>query len=102
MRKLIVIAAISLVSATANAGPSRSLSLASTEPTQTAPDQAKTERKADVPPVAVERPKLVVPQDQAKPSVAADKPEKSAKPKARHISTEARVIYELHRHGIYW
>jgi hypothetical protein len=24
------------------------------------------------------------------------------KPKRKHGSTEARVIYELHRHGIYW
>ena len=27
---------------------------------------------------------------------------KADKPKHRHESTEARVIYELHRHGIYW
>ena len=27
---------------------------------------------------------------------------KTVKPKRRHESTEARVIYELHRHGIYW
>jgi hypothetical protein len=36
--------------------------------------------------------------DEAKPL-----PEKKAeKPKRRRDSTEARVIYELHRHGIYW
>jgi hypothetical protein len=33
--------------------------------------------------------------------VNADAP-KTVKPKRRHESTEARVIYELHRHGIYW
>jgi pyruvate/2-oxoglutarate dehydrogenase complex dihydrolipoamide acyltransferase (E2) component len=100
MRKLILIAAISLVSATANAGPSRSLSLASSEPTAAA-EQPKTEQAA-APPAAVERPKLIAPQEQAKAPVAADKPEVTAKPKTRHVSTEARVIYELHRHGIYW
>jgi hypothetical protein len=31
----------------------------------------------------------------------ADKPV-AGKPKPRHVSTEARIIYELHRHGIYW
>jgi hypothetical protein len=36
----------------------------------------------------------------AAPAVA-DAP-KTVKPKRRHESTEARVIYELHRHGIYW
>jgi hypothetical protein len=29
-------------------------------------------------------------------------PLKAEKPKRRRESTEARVIYELHRHGIYW
>jgi hypothetical protein len=27
---------------------------------------------------------------------------KVEKPKRKRMSTEARVIYELHRHGIYW
>jgi hypothetical protein len=27
---------------------------------------------------------------------------KTAKPKRKRESTEARVIHELHRHGIYW
>jgi hypothetical protein len=25
-----------------------------------------------------------------------------AKPKARHVSVESRIVYELHRRGIYW
>jgi hypothetical protein len=29
-------------------------------------------------------------------------PRLAAKAKRRHVSLEARVIYELHRHGIYW
>jgi hypothetical protein len=36
--------------------------------------------------------------DQAKPS-----PDRRAeKPRRQRQSTEARVIYELHRHGIHW
>jgi hypothetical protein len=103
MRKFILIAAISLVSANANAGPStRSLSLASSEP-PSATDQTKTEQTADAPPAAVERPKLVSPrEEQIKAPVVPDKPEVTAKPKTKRVSTEARVIYELHRHGIYW
>jgi|ERR1700722_19432870 hypothetical protein len=101
MRKFILIAAVSLVSATAYAGPSRSLSLASSE---TTPPAAETgQQPAGTPPTAVERPKLVAPQEQTKVPVVADKPVETAKPKKNHVSsTEARVIYELHRHGIYW
>jgi hypothetical protein len=100
MRKLILIVAISLASATANAGPSRSLSLASSEPPAAA-EQPNSEQTADAPPAAVERPKLVAPQEQAKAPAVADRPEVTPKPD-KHVSTEARVIYELHRHGIYW
>jgi hypothetical protein len=89
MRKLIVIAAFSLISATAYAGPSRGLSLASVETTQPV-----TEQKADA--------KLAVPQEQPKNPVVADKPAEPAKATRRHPSTEARIIYELHRHGVYW
>ena len=108
MRKLILIAAITLASANANAGPSRGLSLASSETVQPVSEQPKTEQKADTlapteaPPTVVERPKLVAPQEQAKTPVTADKPEIAVKPKKKRVSTEARVIYELHRHGIYW
>jgi hypothetical protein len=100
MRKFILIAALSLVSATANAGPSRSLSLASSE---TTPAAETGQQPAGTPPTAVERPKPVAPQEQTKAPVAADKPMETVKPAKKHVSsTEARVIYELHRHGIYW
>src|ERR1700688_2720674 len=103
MRNLILVAAISLATATvANAGPSRSLSLAANETEQPVSEQPQTEQKADAPPGAVERPKLVVPQEQTKPPLVADKPAEPAKPKKKRSSTQARVIYELHRHGIYW
>lgn len=99
MRKFIMIAAIALVSTAANAGPSRSLSLASNDPTPTSTEQLKT---ADAPAPAIERPKIVAPQEQTKAASTTEKPAEVAKPKKKRISTEARVIYELHRHGIYW
>jgi hypothetical protein len=108
MRKILVIVAITLVSATANAGPSRTLSVASSESEQAAPEQPKTGQKADTPaPVeaprpAVERPKLVAPREQAKAPVTTDKPEIAAKPKKKRVSTEARVIHEIHRLGVDW
>jgi hypothetical protein len=59
--------------------------------------------KAEAPKL-VERPAAVdtsVDQPKIDPSKSA--PAKTAeKPKRKRESTEARVIYELHRHGIYW
>jgi len=71
-----------------------------------APNSEATKAEA---PKFVERPAAVEPAtdqpksdqakvDQAKP--ASDK--KAEKPRHKRESTEARVIYELHRHGIYW
>jgi len=96
-----IVAAIALISTSAYAGPSRSLSLA---------DAAANEKPAvdekPAPPASVERPKIVAPQEQAKPSAPAEKTTTVEKPRRRNFSTasstEARVIYELHRHGIYW
>jgi hypothetical protein len=102
MRRFILVAAISLVSASAYAGPSRGLSLASSETVQPVAEQPKMEQKAEAPPPAVERPKLVASQEEGKAPVVADKPEMAATPKKKHLPTEARVVYELHRHGIYW
>jgi hypothetical protein len=122
MRKYMLIAAMVLVSATAQAGQGRSLSLASNdEPAATEQPKAAESAKpveaakpvdaaapADAPKY-VERPAAVEPAvpapvtDQGKP--VADKgaqPAKAEKPKHKRESTEARVIYELHRHGIYW
>jgi hypothetical protein len=78
MRKLILIAAVALASTAANAGPSRGLSVASADATQPVTEQPKTQTP-----------------DTAKPAEV-------MKPKRSHVPTEARVIYELHRHGIYW
>jgi hypothetical protein len=114
MRKLILISALVLASATAQASPSRGLVLASNdEPAAAAPvsnDQAPAKESA---PAYVARPSAVeakADQPKAEPAkIETSKPEavkaeavKAEKPRRRHASTEARVIYELHRHGIYW
>jgi hypothetical protein len=116
MRTFILIAALVLVSASAQAGVSRGLTLASNdEPaaaeqpkTVEAPKAVDAAKPADAPkfvdrPVAV-NPTADAPKGGDGKSVA-DKnaqPLKAEKPKHRRESTEARVIYELHRHGIYW
>ncbi len=104
MRKFILVAALVLVSATAQAGVSRGLTVASSDEPQ-ATDQAKPAET----PTYVARPAAVTPAtqtpaaDQAKPVADKDvQAPKAAKPKHRRGLTEARVIYELHRHGIYW
>lgn len=96
MRKLILITSLLLLSASAQAGPSRSLALASREEPA---EQPKAAQQAAVQPQAP----AAKPADQATASEpkASDKAA-GAKPKRGGVSTEARVIYELHRHGIYW
>jgi hypothetical protein len=132
MRKLILIAAMSLLATQALAGE-RSLSLASSPPAQAteqpAPQPADARKMTDTaptipaaaattePPAAstpapaiVPRPAIVPPQTTtvttaAAPTVATTEPAKPAatsKPKRRDPSIEARVIRELHRNGIYW
>ena len=100
MRKLIMIAAITLASTAANAGPSRSLSLASADATQPVTEQPKAQTAE--PAKTFERAKPGAPQETAKGPAPGTKPAEIVKPKRQPLSTEARVIYELHRHGIYW
>jgi hypothetical protein len=123
MRKFIFIAAFVLASASAQAGVSRGLTLASSDDTAAAAEQPKTVDKAsdktlEAPkpsdaqkpaetPTYVARPAAVeLPAPTPQPNQAQPAPErrtlKADKPKRRHESTEARVIYELHRYGIYW
>jgi outer membrane biosynthesis protein TonB len=112
MRKFLLITAMVLVSATAQA-QTRGLTLASNDE----PVAAEPQKPAEVPkeaPKYVERPPAVdTKAEQPKAEPAASAVEKKAeapkaeaikaeKPRHRHSSTEARVIYELHRHGIYW
>ena len=138
MRKLLLVTAMVLISASAQAGQSRSLSLASVDD-QTAATQAKTadatttensatsaqpaaiksaETSATDTPKFVERPPGVttVPATTAPATAttsARSQLTEAARPVASHAAkasrgkhktdwTEARIIGELHRHGIYW
>ena len=125
MRKFILITAFVVVSASAQAGISRSLTLASNDPSVTV-EQSKA---AEAPPsVARQRPSIPQQNSQdpqqdsqrlqqsqgmqqggqrmrrpgpitaAKYAVAV----KVAQVKRQGASTLARVKYALHRHGIYW
>jgi hypothetical protein len=104
MRKFILVAALVLVSATAQAGGSRGLTIASNDEAPASTDQAKPAET----PTYVARPAAVTPAAQtpsADPSKAVAEKEMHARAgmrKHRRGLTEARVIYELHRHGIYW
>jgi hypothetical protein len=111
MRKLILIAAMVLVSATAQAGTSRGLTLASNDEVTAAEQPKAAAAPAEAPvetPKYVARPAAVdaaapAPKgDDAKPVADKDIHAKAARTKRHHESTAARVIYELHRHGIYW
>jgi hypothetical protein len=102
MRKFILIAALVLISATAQAGVSRGLTIASNDEAPASTDQAKPAET----PTYVARPAAVTPAAQT-PAADPSKPvanmhAKAGMRKHRRGLTEARVIYELHRHGIYW
>lgn len=116
MRKLILIAAMLLFGTQAHAGRPRSLSLAATnasqqateQPAATATPQALTATPMTNTQTATTAPAstpTVAPASTATPATAATPAQpiaETAKPKHRQPSTEARVIRELHRHGIYW
>jgi hypothetical protein len=110
MRKFILIAAMVLVSASAQAGGTRSLTLASNDEPAAAPQPTAVEapKPAETPqyfarPTAVTTPTTQPKTDQTKPVAENDTQAlKVEKPKRKRESTEARVIRELHRHGIYW
>jgi hypothetical protein len=95
MPSFVVVAAVLLMSASAHAGPSRGLSLATAE----APPPNQAQKPAtDVP----QSPSAATPD--ATPVVKEVGPPKPAvaRPIKKQATTEARIIYELHRHGIYW
>ena len=93
MRKLIVVAAIVLASATAEAGQP---TLASADEPAERPAAVETTQTA-APTTAAQQPKA----DAAKPSVK--QTARADKPRYRRREwTESRIIGELHRHGIYW
>ncbi|RXH00163.1 hypothetical protein [Bradyrhizobium zhanjiangense] len=114
MRKLILIAAMSLLATQVHAGGSRSLSLAATNPNQQAAEPSVTSAAPQAPaatppaniqtatttPTTTTAPVATAPAQSAAASVSSTT--EAAKPKRRQPSVEARVIRELHRHGIYW
>jgi hypothetical protein len=121
MRKLILIAAVSLLASQAYAGGPRSLSLAATnasqqtaEPATTAatPPQAPaaaptnvqtaTTAPASTSPAATATTSATAPAATQSSAAPIASTTETTKPKRRQPSTEARVIRELHRHGIYW
>jgi len=106
MRKFILIAAMVLVSATAQAGVKRGLTMAANDEQPAATDQAKPAET----PKYVARPAAVdttraqrLKAEQAKRLAAKDpRALRAEQAKRKRGSIVARVIYALHRHGIYW
>ena len=97
MRRFILIAAMLLISACARADGLRGLSLAANETVAAAQPNAAEATKAvgqPSPSDAVAQPPKA---DQTKSASG-----KAEKPKLKRSPIEARVVDELHRHGIYW
>ena len=114
MRKLILIATMSLLATQAFAGGPRGLSLAATNASQPAAEQPAaavapqvTQAPAVTPPANIQTATTTpasTPPATTPPAATAPvaNTTEAAKSKHRQPSTEARVIRELHRHGIYW
>jgi hypothetical protein len=85
------------------------LTVAETKAKDKATDKATEQPAAAEAPKFVERPAAIdTKAEEPKPEPAKAVAEKNVetpkveKPKRKRMSTEARAIYELHRHGIYW
>jgi uncharacterized membrane protein len=109
IRKLILIASMILASATAHAGSSRSLTMAANDEPAASQPKAAEPATATEAPKYVERPAVVETKaDEPKAEPAKPVAEKTAsapkveKPKRKRYWNEARIINELHRHGVYW
>jgi len=116
MRKFILVAAMVLVSGTAQAGVSRGLTVASGDepPAAEQPNAVEAPKSVETPkpaeaPNYVARPAAVDATTEA-PKVDQTKtgPERNSRtfraerPRHRRPSIQARIIYALHRYGIYW
>lgn len=116
MRKIILVAAMVLVSASAQAGGSRSLSLAAANEQVPAAPTTATTQVSEIAPVSdapkyVDRPPAVSAIAPAAAATTTSAPAatrpvakttaKAEKPRHKRW-TEGRIIAELHRHGIYW
>jgi hypothetical protein len=103
MRKFILIAAFVLASATAQAGATRGLALASGDQ----PAAAEQPKPAEAPKY-VGRPAAVNSSDQPQADEVRSGPDRNTRmqraerPRRKRGLTLTRVVYELHRHGIYW
>ncbi|WP_018316884.1 hypothetical protein [Bradyrhizobium sp. WSM2793] len=119
MRKLILIATVSLLTSQAYAGGSRSLSLAASNSSQQATEQPATAaavspqttqapsqpanvQTATTAPTSATAPAATTAPASATPSPPPASTAGTTKPKRRQSPTEARIVRELHRHGIYW
>ena len=115
MRKLFLIAAMVLVSATAQAGQSRGLTLASNDEPAAATQPKATDRAADTAtqtPQTTDSPKFIARPSAVDATTTPEQPKadaakpvtrtKTDKPKRKRYWNEARIVGELHRHGIYW
>jgi hypothetical protein len=104
MRKFILIAALVLVSATAQAGTKRGLTVASNEATATEATTAAETPKYVPRPAAVDATRAQrLKAEQAKRLAAKDpRALRAEQAKRRRGSIQARVVFALHRHGIYW
>jgi outer membrane biosynthesis protein TonB len=106
MRKLILIAALLLVSASAQAGQSRGLTLASNDEPQT------TEKIETVKPAEAAKPTEAAQPEEAKPEIKAEAKPEAAKPvaakPAKHVQArhyegdEAKARRIAARYGVYW
>jgi hypothetical protein len=109
MRKLILIAAFVLASATAQAGGTRGLALASGDgpAAATQPNAAEAPRPAETP-KSVSRPAAVNLSEQPQADevrAGADRNthmRRAERPRRKHGLSLTRVVYVLHRYGIYW
>jgi hypothetical protein len=102
MRKFILIAALVLVSATAQAATTRGLTVASNEEPATAA-KAAAAPKYVAKPAAVDMRARRSKADRAKQLAAKDpRALRAEQGKRKRGSIVARVVYALHRHGIYW
>lgn len=101
MHKFILVAVLVLASVAAQAGEPRSLTLASNEePVAAEPGASEAPKYVARPSANARQPKAEGQNAGTEKTAAAPRAEK---PRRRGgASTEARVIHELHRHGIYW
>ena len=103
MRKFILVAALVLVSATAQAGTKRGLTVASNDAAATEATTAAETPKYAARPAAVDARAQRLKAEQAK-RLAAKDPRllRAEQAKHRRPSIVARVIAALHRHRIHW